>query len=602
MNAAGRSVARSTSTAVLVVALAVVVWQISPTLAQRQLPPPVGAITAGDWPLHNLDLNNGRYSMLDQITRSNAGALTLRWSFDLPNKMSVGTATPLVVRGVMYINSGGTLFALDAATGKQLWTEVVRSTEVNPGGRGPLYADGRIYAVGRTAVYAVDATSGKTIESFGDNGVVRVADRALEFKDRGRPQPASAESLGYMIASSATYARGTIYLGVAQADSLITGGLVVAMDANTGKIKWVFRAIPQGPEDDGWEIAKDTWSGPVRQGGGIWTQPALDLELGIVYVNISNPSPNYDGSSRKGINLFTNSIVALDIETGRLRWHRQVIHHDIWDWDLMTGPTLFDVNLNGKPIKGLASLAKVCYVYALNRETGEPIFPIVETAVPTTTDMPGEQVWPTQPIPYTARNVPQTPFCATYPPNVQDPELAKRRRPIFHPYQVNEFIIVAPGVQGGPNRGSSSFSPRTKWLYVTGKNDAWSIKAKPVGTSLKPGPGAPGHFQNIAEEGKTGVTPTQNIAAFDPATGELAWLAEFPGATNGGLLSTAGDVLFQAIGREFYTLDAVAGKQLSRITMQTVVSAEPLTYLAGGRQYVAIASGGSIRAFGLPQP
>jgi len=134
MNAAGRSVARSTSTAVVVVALAVVVWQISPTLAQRQLPPPVGAITAGDWPLHNLDLNNGRYSMLDQITRSNAGALTLRWSFDLPNKMSVGTATPLVVRGVMYINSGGTLFALDAATGKQLWTEVVRSTEVNPGG------------------------------------------------------------------------------------------------------------------------------------------------------------------------------------------------------------------------------------------------------------------------------------------------------------------------------------------------------------------------------------------------------------------------------------------------------------------------------------
>src|SRR5262245_28309914 len=599
MSGADRPVISSTSTAVLVVALSIVAWQTPPTLAQRELQPPAGAIAAGDWPLHNLDLHNGRYSTLEQITRSNAGALTLRWSFDLPNKMSVGTATPLVVRGVMYVNSGGTLFALDAATGKQLWTEVVRNTEVAPGGRGPLYADGRIYAAGRTALYAVDATSGKLIESFGDNGVVRVADRALEFKDRGRsPQAASAESLGYMIASAATYARGTIYLGLAQADSLITGGFVVAMDAQTGRIKWVFRAIPQGPEDDGWEIAKDTWSGPVRQGGGIWTQPALDLELGMLYVNVSNPSPNYDGSSRKGINLFTNSIVALDLETGRLRWHRQVIHHDIWDWDLMTGPTLFDVNVNGKPIKGLASLAKVCYVYALNRETGEPIFPIIETAVPTATDMPGEEVWPTQPIPYTIRNVPQTPFCATYPPNVQDPELAKRRRPLFHPYQVNEFIIVAPGVQGGPNRGSSAFSPRTRWLYVTGKNDAWSIKAKPVGTSLKPGPGAPGHFQNIMEEGKTGVTATQNIAAFDPATGDLAWVTELPGTTNGGNLVTAGDVVFQAIGRDFFAVDAKTGKKLAQVAMKISTFSTPMTYTAGGKQFVAIASGSSIVALG----
>jgi quinoprotein glucose dehydrogenase len=603
MSGAIRPVISSAASSVLVVAAWIVFWQIPPTLARRGNEQPTPAIAPGDWPLHNLDLHNSRYSTVDLIRRSNASALTLQWSFDLPNKMSVGTATPLVVGGVMYINSGGTLFALDAATGKQLWTEVVRSTEVNPGGRGPLYAEKRIYAVGRTALFAVDAATGKLIESFGDNGVVRVADRALEFKDRNRgPQAASAESLGYMIASSATYARGVIYLGLAQADSLITGGLVVAMDAGTGRIKWVFRAIPQGPEDDGWELAKDTWSGPNRQGGGVWTQPALDLELGLLYVNISNPSPNYDGSSRKGINLFTNSILALDLETGKLRWHRQVIHHDIWDWDLMTGPTLFDVNVNGKPVKALASLAKVCYVYALNRETGEPIFPIVETAVPTATDMPGEQVWPTQPIPYTARHVPQTPFCATYPPNVRDPELATRRRPMFHPYQVNEFVIVAPGVTGGPNRGSSAFSPRTGWLYITGKNDAWSIKPKPVGASLKPGPGAPGHFQNIAEEGPTGVTPTQNIAAYDPATGELAWVTEFPGATNGGLVVTAGDVLFQAIGREFYTLDATSGAQLSRISMKTIVSSTPLTYLAAGRQYVAIAGGSTVRAFGLPQP
>jgi hypothetical protein len=250
------------------------------------------------------------------------------------------------------------------------------------------------------------------------------------------------------------------------------------------------------------------------------------------------------------MNLFTNSIVALNMATGKLVWHYQAIHHDIWDWDLMTGPTLFDTTVNGTPVKALASLAKTCYVYALDRVTGHPIFPVVETPVPVTTDMPGEEVWPTQPIPYTARHVPQTPFCATYP-NVKDLELIGRRRPSFHPFQVNEFIIVSPGLQGGPNRGSSSFSPRTGLLYVTGKNDAWSIKAKPVGNTLKPGPGSPGHFASIKEEGKTGVTATQNIAAHNPATGELAWVVELPNDQR----RKPGDVeTFQAIGRDFYAL------------------------------------------------
>ena len=375
----------------LSILVAVLAWQSAAALAQRTIPRPP-SIEAGDWPLHNLDLDNSRYSTLDQITRSNAGALTLKWSFDLPNKTSLGSATPLVVGGVMYINSGGTLFAIDGATGRQLWTEVVRSTEVNLGGRGPLYADGKIYAAGRSMLFAVDATTGKIVESFGDNGVVRIADRALEFKDRNKNPPAgSAESLGYMIASPRPTPAARIYMGLAQADSLITGGLLVAMDAQ-------YRTNQMGlPRHSAG--SRRRWLGDcerhvertARQGGGVWTQPALDPELGMLYVNISNPSPNYDGSSRKGINLFTNSILALDLETGKLRWHRQVIHHDIWDWDLMTGPTLFDVTVNGKPVKALASLAKTCYVYALNRETGEPIFPIIETAVPTKTDMPGRR-------------------------------------------------------------------------------------------------------------------------------------------------------------------------------------------------------------------
>jgi glucose dehydrogenase len=554
---------------------------------------------AADWPLHNLDLHNSRYAQLTAINASNAGQLTLKWSFDLPSKTVVGSSTPLVVDGVMYFNSGSVIFAVDAATGKSLWTKEMEPA-FPPGGRGPAFGDGKLFVSGRSMLGAVDPKTGQPVKSFGTNGTLNAGTKVLEFKDPGKyAANFDPEALGYMIASAPTYFRGTLYLGLAQADSLIAGGLIVALDANTGAVKWVFRTIPQGPQDDGWESTKDTWSGPLRQGGGIWTQPAIDAELGLLYANVSNPSPNYDGSSRKGINLFTNSVVALNLNTGKLAWYYQAIHHDIWDWDLMTGPNLFDVTIGGKTVKGLASLAKTCYVYALNRETGEPIFPIVETPVPTKTDMPGDEVWPTQPIPYSARHVPQQPFCSTYP-NVTDPELAKRRRPSFHPYLVNEFVIIAPGLTGGPNRGSSSFSPRTGLLYVTGKNDAWSIKAKPVGDSLKPGPGSPGHFQSITEEGKTGVSATQNIAAYNPATGDLAWVSEFPGTTNGGNLVTAGDVLFQAIGRNFYALEARLGKTLATVPMKSFSNSTPLTYQVGDKQYVAIASGGTVLVFGLP--
>ena len=553
----------------------------------------------GDWLLHNLDQHNRRFSPLDVINRTNADKLTVKWTVELPRNISLGTATPIVRNGVMYFNAGTKFYAVDAESGRTIWMKDIKGDGPG-GGRGPAYGDGKVYFTDRSHIYALDSETGEPAGSFGNKGVLNVARSALALKDGDRyPPDFDPTTIGYILASSATYAGGTLYIGIAQAENVITGGLVAAIDGASGRVKWVFRAVPQGPQDDGWDIAKDTWSGPDRRGGGIWTAPAVDSELGMVYVNISNPTPNYDGSSRKGTNLFTNSVVALNASTGKLMWHFQTIHHDIWDWDLVAGPTLFDVTVSGAPVKGLASLAKTCYVYALNRETGQPIFPIVETPVPTTTDMPGEEPWPTQPIPYTARSVPQSPFCATYP-NVSDPELAKRRRPMFHPYQVNAFVIVSPGLQGGPNRGSSSFSPRTGLLYVTGKNDAWSVKAKPVGNTIKPGTNSQGHFENIGEEGKVGMKPTQNVAAYNPATGELAWVVELPNTTNGGNVVTAGDVLFQAIGRDFYALDAVTGKQLTKIALKIVTSASPLVYLAGGKQFVSIASGNTVVALGLP--
>jgi glucose dehydrogenase len=166
---------------------------------------------------------------------------------------------------------------------------------------------------------------------------------------------------------------------------------------------------------------------------------------------------------------------------------------------------------------------------------------------------------------------------------------------------VNEFVITAPGNTGGSNYGGPSFSPRTGLVYTSGKNDAWSIKVKPVGDALKPGPGNMGHFSVIAEQGKTGVTPSQSVAAYDPATGRQVWLLELPGTTNGGSVVTAGDVVFQPSGSELYGLDARTGKQLFKQTIGRGVRASPLTYQAGGRQHVAIVAANSIMTFVLPK-
>ena len=573
---------------------AALVWSAAPVLAQ-------GVGEAGDdWPRHNLDEYNSRFSPLSEIDRSNVGSLELKWSMRTDVTMRVGEVTPLVVDGVMYFHSGSTLFAVDGATGEEVWTFEAEEPFTG-GGRGPAYGDGRIYAYGQTIMYAVDARTGTLVDSFGRDGLLRITNAALTFKYPDTyPPDIDPLSLGYMMTNPPAYRDGTIYVGLPFSDSLLPGGLLVAADAETGAVKWVFNSIPQGPRDTGWEIARDTWSGPGRYGGGIWTQPAVDAELGMVYFNAANPSPNYDGSSRKGMNLFTNSMLAVDMETGELEWYFQTLHHDIWDWDLVAGPILFDIEVDGRPVRGIASLGKTCYVYMLDRATGEPLNPIVETAVPTATDVPGDEVWPTQPVPYTARGIPQQPFCAIYP-LITDPELAPRARQIFQPHSVNEFFIVSPGLMGGANFGSPSFSPRTGLLYATGKNDAWSIKVNPVGDTLEPGPGNMGHFAVFTEEGETGMTVTTTLAAYEPATGRRAWYAEIEGLTNSGNMVTAGDLVFQGAGTgHFYAFDAATGERLFQYQADTGIRSSPATFGAGGAQYVTVIAANTVLTFGLP--
>jgi quinohemoprotein ethanol dehydrogenase len=558
-------------------------WWVAPTRAQG------GA--AGDWSSHNYDLHNGRFSALDQINTSNASGLTQEWSIEMGGADATPQVTPLVVDGVMYYNAGSKIFAVDGAKGKPLW-----HYQINPPfpgvGRGPSYGDGRIYAYGGTVMYAIDAKTGQPLQSFGNKGRLLVVDEAIKFK-----YPEKDPS-GYKMAAPPTYLNGMLYVGLAVSDAHIPGGLVAAIDGKTGAVKWVFSTIPQKPADDGWEIAKDTWIGGQRVGGGMWTQPAIDSELGLIYLNTGNPSPVYEGTARHGINLFTNSIIALRLDTGKLAWYFQTIHHDLWDWDLVTGPVLFDVSVAGKTIKGVASGGKNCFLYVFNRENGQPINPIVETAVRTQTDVPGEQVWPTQPFPYTSKGVPMTPFCATFP-IVPDPEKAKRARPMFWPYSITEFPIVS---HGGGSFGSPAFSPRTNLLYVTGKNAALSFTVKIVGDTLRAGDN--GHSATIANRDfDYGVPATETVTAYNPVTGELAWQHEHPSRTNigsAGNLVTAGDVLFQGSDTgEFFALDARNGKELFKTSVPRGIRASPMTYRANGKQYVAFIATSTIHAFGL---
>ena len=566
-------------------------------------PPTIIAGTSQtNWGSHNLDPFNQRFSELDQINTSNVDEIAARWTFDVPAGIARPQVTPLVVDGVMYLHGGSTILALNAQTGEPVWTtelEAIRGGRV----RGPLYANGTIYSYHGAHMAAVDAKTGELIESFGNGGVSPVILQALQAKyPDSYPPDFDPQSIGYRMMTSPAYHDNTLYIGVAISEGHIPGGLLIAANATTSAIKWVFNTIPQRPQDEGWEIAEPTWGYGKRVGGGIWTQPAIDAELGMVYFNAANPGPAYDGSARVGANLFTNSTIALDLQNGDLQWYFQTIHHDLWDWDNITGPTLFDVTgRNGDMIKGIAAAGKNCLLYLWHRDTGDPINPIVETLVETRSNVPGEEVYPTQPIPYNSRGVPLTPFCATYL-DLKDPELQKQARPMYWPYSTDEHFIVA---HGGSSFGSPSFSPRTGLLYITGKNAGVSLLVKPVGDTLEAAPTCVGHQGNYTEIDRVDAFPrTMTVTAYEPASGEEVWQAVLPAVTFGassGSLATAGDLVFQ--GTEdggFYALDAATGEPLFQHQAPRAVRSSPMTYEINGTQYVTVTATNTILTFTLP--
>lgn len=558
-----------------------------------------------DWPSHNLNIQNSRFSPLGQINATNVNSLRQQWTFEPGRRDDIAQVTPLVVDGVMYLHSRATMFALDATTGEELWRRPLDSGPASDRPvRGSTYAEGRIYAYRGSVLHAFDAETGEVLTSFGESGVAPVIAQALhhQYPDT-YPADIEPATLGYRLTTPPNYHDGIIYVAAALSEGHIPGGLVIAIDAYSGAVQWVFNTIPQTPRDSGWELAQATWGTGQRAGGGIWTPPAIDPELGLVYVNAGNPSADYDGSAREGSNLFTNSTIALHMDSGELAWHFQAIHHDLWDWDHVTGPLLFDVkDDDGSIIKGVAAAGKNCLFYMWDRETGKPVHAMVETAVSTETDVPGEVVYPTQPIPYNARGIPMDPLCATFI-EFDDPELNARSKPLYQPYSTSIPYIVA---HGGSSFGSASFSPRTEMIYVSGKNGAISLLVEPVGDSLAPGPHGDGHSENYSSLDRImdDYPPMMTVSAYSPATGEQTWQRELPARTAigaSGNMVTAGDLLFQ--GNEYgslYALDAENGETLLHYEAPRPIVASPLTYEVDGKQYVTVVATSRVITLALP--
>src|SRR5262245_60251294 len=308
--------------------------------------------TSADWPLHNLDLAGSRFSPLDQITTSNVASLTPRWLFQhgIIDGVSNQT-TPVIVDGTMYVTDArGSVYAVDAATGHLQWTYEVTNLiggSAKSGyifrNRGVCYADGVIYTAAGSFLFALDAKTGKPVPGFGQDGQASVI---LDVLKRRYPEVTSAISMGYWFTTAPQIYNGVLYIGSTRSESHIPGGHVLAVDAKSGKVLWHFNTIPQDEKDQGWEIAGPTWVGGERNGGGIWETPAIDPDLGLLYVAVGNPFG--DSTRRAGANLFTDSLIALRLDTGRLKWHFQQTHHDVWDYDSGAPPILFDMQVSGR--------------------------------------------------------------------------------------------------------------------------------------------------------------------------------------------------------------------------------------------------------------
>jgi quinoprotein glucose dehydrogenase len=585
------------------------------------------------WTAYGGGAHSSQYSALDQISASNVSQLQLVWTFPVTG---IVIFNPLVVDGVLYLQaSADTLAAVDAATGKEIWR---RKLQGSIGARGMNYwespdrADRRLLLIAGGYLTAIDARSGDVIAGFGDNGRVdlRIA------LDRQAPQPLHTSNPGRIFEDTMIVslpAQGVSYEA--------TPADVQAYDVRTGRIRWIFHSIPHPGE-----FGYDTW--PVdayKKSGGVhnWSEFTIDERRGIAFISFGSPRFDFYGGDRAGNNLFGNSLVALDARTGKRLWHYQLVHHDLWDYDLPQAPKLLSIRRSGRTIDVVAQATKQGFLFVFERESGRPIWPIEERPVPPS-DVPGEHASPTQPFPTRpepfARQTLTEKDINPYLPAAEREALVQRVRflrneGLFTPPSF-EGSISMPGHNGGANFATSAVDPARGEMYVVAKAlptvDRLTLPGEggrggAAGPTVLPeqkaqmiarakdllangGPlrlGSPYEFmnQNSLNMSASGP-PWSEMTAYDLNTGAIRWRiptgtvlappelgipsntgSHFP---RSGPLVTAGGLIFFATGsdRRFRAYDRGNGREVWSMELPAASEGMPATYEIGGRQFIVL--------------
>ena len=595
------------------------------------------AAKGDDWPVHDRDAGGQRFSPLAQITRGNVATLQKAWTVD--TGVANIQVTPLVVGGRMFVSAGKDVLALEPETGKELWRFTAPALVSR---RGVAYWPGdaatppRIFSGAGDRLLALEAQTGRTVTGFGDGGYVD-----LKAGIRG-----DVDGQFSLVSPPMVY-KDIVITGGNNGEQSPSYGLygdIRGWDARTGRHLWSFHTVPR-PGEPGVE----TWEGESwknRSGTNVWSFFTVDVERGLVYAPLGSPTSDYYGGDRKGANLYANAIVALDAETGRLKWHRQLVHHDLWDFDLPAAPTLVEVRRGARTIPAVAVMTKVSTLFLFDRVTGEPIYGIEERPVPHST-VPGEASWPTQPFPLKPEPLGRITFDpardfygltadhAAYCKELWDKNGMYTQGP-FTPPGVEGYAVTFPSTLGGGNWNGLSYD-RGQGLVFTNLMNLGQVARMVPGVPrgggeqtwvrTTPWGGVVGRFWNPDNKIPCSAPPFGELVAVDVDRGQVAWrvplgfieplkeqgLADTGALNIGGTIATAGGLLFVGAtnDRRFRAFDSSTGAQLWETELEASAHSVPMTFLGkDGRQYVVVAAGGGsylnsapgtrIVAFALP--
>jgi quinoprotein glucose dehydrogenase len=599
----------------------------------------------GEWRYYGGTAGSVKYSPIDQVHAGNVSRLQLAWRWTSPdNALAAANTealpgsyedTPVMANGMLFtITSLGLFAAIDPGTGKTVWQfdpetwKAGRPTNLGFLHRGLAYwTDGKVERIlaGTHDAYliAIDAKTGKLDPSFGANGKVDLTEQ-LAYVQRVR---------NYTITSAPVVVRNVVILGAGISDGAqnkeAPRGDISGYDVRTGKRLWTFRSIPQPGE-----FGHETWQGDSAEYTGntnVWSLMTVDEELGYVYLPFGTPTNDYYGGHRPGNGLFAESLVCLDVTTGKRVWHFQGVHHGLWDYDFPAAPTLVDITVDGKRIAAVAQVSKQGFVYVFDRKTGTPVWPIEERSVPQST-VPGEKTSPTQPFPTKPPPFDRQGFTVA---DVMDftPELRARALEILKPYELGPLFtppsergtVQLPGNGGGANWSGAAFDPDTGMLYVPSVTSPFLVQL------VKPEAGR-GNLQYRRGQATLPTLdglplvkpPYSRLTAYDLNRGTIAWqipvgngpqthplLKELklgPLGNGRGYVLTTKTLLFVAarggrrggdsVPAEPPTLEAV-NKATGQVIWKTELPrapSSPMTYIHQGRQYIAMAGGGGAQA------